>query len=1236
MGFKFQVSSFRLSITNYQSPTPDAPKETNHLSPISNNQLSNSSFIIHHSSFIIILTLFTILTLYQSVILPLGEAADETDHYQYHRFVARSGHPPFTEEERREAGFKGGLAPLYYWLTAWPIALIGPDAPPDIRRVDARPQRHIPTDGLGINHVMHTLDEAWPWRGQTLAWHLIRFFSLPLGIITIIATYALVRRLLPEPKIAAVGAAAFVAFLPRFVISSAVINDDNLVFALTALLLLVQVIILKNDRPPTPKIMAVFGALFGLSLITKYFSLILIPEIILTLVLIFFKIKKTQSPTLRPSSGQISNPSAVSEAALRTSLQSLNPLTPSLLLTPYSILPFLIALFLTAGPWYIFIIRRFNRINDLGFIPGLAASLGEPQITEGLVGLLSGQSVRPVAATYALPEWFSLLYRSFWFEYGWMQIFAPTWIYLLFTIFAALAAIGLIKKIWDNCAASYRSKGLVPPSVAQAGSVRLLAQAGSVIRRLWPRQTQATDLQTIEAPNAKNLDAPDPQRNPIIGAIKNFFGFMASALRLVSPTSRLLTLHLLLFVIVLITRYILSATIDTGQGRHLYPALPVMALLASLGLYYFYRLASTFIVKKLPLPLFLASPNASHPPFLLPVVSYLLPATFFLLPAAISLLPSFTINNSSFTIHHSSFILPHCRTIPAAASPILLPIDQRQSIEFDSRLWLVGLETTGTITAGDALPATIYWFAENEPRQDYLISLCLQDDNARPVACWRGHFDDGHYPARAWERGDTLANTIFIPIPTCTRLTEQTYTLHLEIWPLDSTVPTPSLVDPPLLQHTFTEPEIVIQPTDSLPERSQTIDLWHANQQLSSSTEIGLNQSLTQITYTAHDDKPSPGFQNVDNPKIKWRPLDQFNTQLHLLCDEDAAPIAQVSHFIVDPTLTTGIYQTTSKTNLPPISLSLRDRLLAPITTTLSFSNTLSPLTLQLPNRPTLNLNPNATEKNQSLIPNLQSPISTLPVTIRWQTQRWMAEPLIIALKLLDKDFTVAGERVATLGDRYPNILWVPTEIIEETYPIQIKPDTPPGIYVLEMSLLRQDENLPDGFEYLPLTNNDTHLGNNLYPLTIRLLDPAHDNPPAHPLDAQLGQSIQLTGYDLNPASPITNNQLPITFALHWQSTAPLPTDYTVFTQLIGPDGQVWAQWDNPPQAGRYPTPAWADHDPVIDRYSLALKEGAPPGDYRLLVGMYDPATGERLPATIDGQPQPNNAIELTIISFEF
>jgi hypothetical protein len=242
-----------------------------------------------------------------------------------------------------------------------------------------------------------------------------------------------------------------------------------------------------------------------------------------------------------------------------------------------------------------------------------------------------------------------------------------------------------------------------------------------------------------------------------------------------------------------------------------------------------------------------------------------------------------------------------------------------------------------------------------------------------------------------------------------------------------------------------------------------------------------------------------------------------------------------------------------------------------------------------------------------------------------------MAEPLVISLKLLDKDFAVGGERIATLGDRYPNVLWAPTEQVDESYPLRIFADAPPGLYRLELAVLQQDDSTPGGYKNLPLVDGDAVVGENLYPLTVRLLDPAHRAPPAVALDGAVGDAIRLTGFTVNRVT--ADSQTAVELALHWQSTQKIGADYTVFTQLIGPDGQVWAQWDNPPQAGRYPTSQWDAADSVIDRYTLTLRQGAPAGDYRLLVGMYNPASGERLPAALDGRPQPDNAIPLTTLS---
>ncbi len=44
---------------------------------------------------------------------------------------------------------------------------------------------------------------------------------------------------------------------------------------------------------------------------------------------------------------------------------------------------------------------------------------------------------------------------------------------------------------------------------------------------------------------------------------------------------------------------------------------------------------------------------------------------------------------------------------------------------------------------------------------------------------------------------------------------------------------------------------------------------------------------------------------------------------------------------------------------------------------------------------------------------------------------------------------------------------------------------------------------------------------------------------------------------------------------------------------------------------------------------SLTLPADLPPGEYPVNVGLYDFATGQRLPVTVDGQRQPNDAFTL-------
>jgi hypothetical protein len=107
-----------------------------------------------------------------------------------------------------------------------------------------------------------------------------------------------------------------------------------------------------------------------------------------------------------------------------------------------------------------------------------------------------------------------------------------------------------------------------------------------------------------------------------------------------------------------------------------------------------------------------------------------------------------------------------------------------------------------------------------------------------------------------------------------------------------------------------------------------------------------------------------------------------------------------------------------------------------------------------------------------------------------------------------------------------------------------------------------------------------------------------------------------------------------LTLTLYWESLRTLTTNYTVFTQLLGPDGQLYAQADRQPLQGQWPTSQWQPGQKYVDKFVLQVNPTAPAGDYTLLAGLYDLNTGQRAPAVSDGQRSPDDALALYHVAF--
>lgn len=82
---------------------------------------------------------------------------------------------------------------------------------------------------------------------------------------------------------------------------------------------------------------------------------------------------------------------------------------------------------------------------------------------------------------------------------------------------------------------------------------------------------------------------------------------------------------------------------------------------------------------------------------------------------------------------------------------------------------------------------------------------------------------------------------------------------------------------------------------------------------------------------------------------------------------------------------------------------------------------------------------------------------------------------------------------------------------------------------------------------------------------------------------------------------------------LFWRARATSHSDYTVFVQLLDATGKLVAQLDSPPASGQLPSSSWQPGEIIADLHKIPLPAGLASGRYRLIAGMYQPATGARL-----------------------
>jgi hypothetical protein len=328
----------------------------------------------------VVLVLYVVLSLAYSAINPLFESPDELLHYQFIRYLTAQHALPV---QSADAPTEFHQPPLYYALGAVVSAPLPDDGyVPRLNafwRFDGQP----PLED-NKNLYLHTPAESFPYRGTALNVHVLRGFSVLLGLLTLLIIYQLARAVFANRPGLILGALAITAFNPQFLFSTSSLNNDVLVTLLGAAIIWWSVRTVQ--RGLTWRSVIVGGLLCGAALLTKLSAGALVGVVVLA-VWLAPRSRVSRVPVLLTIGG--------------------------------------ITVLLTAW-WFVRNTQLYGELSGLG--------------TMLLAWRAATASALPPPIMQAWNLW-----RSFWGEFGYGQIALPEWIYWLIALAAAAGVIGLLR-----------------------------------------------------------------------------------------------------------------------------------------------------------------------------------------------------------------------------------------------------------------------------------------------------------------------------------------------------------------------------------------------------------------------------------------------------------------------------------------------------------------------------------------------------------------------------------------------------------------------------------------------------------------------------------------------------------------------------------------------------------------------------------------------------------------------
>ncbi len=621
-------------------------------------------------------------------------------------------------------------------------------------------------------------------------------------------------------------------------------------------------------------------------------------------------------------------------------------------------------------------------------------------------------------------------------------------------------------------------------------------------------------------------------------------------------------LHLLaLLPLMLVRHYFKGNVYETAQGRHaLMPAAAAVGILLMVGWGYWSR-ARTFFWLRPILPALLIFWSISQLYF----IYYLFPR-----PLPISL------NETT-------------------QSRISAPEVILNQLYFDT-IELVGY-TTHVLPEQSTLKVDLVWKAHEQSMDDYITEIQLLDQTGQPVSGWIGHPADGVYPTRAWQEGNMIFHSVELPLHS---LNPGDY--NLEAYLLDGYQrPVERVTD-----RLFSVP-VSIQTPVTYPSGFKTLVID------TDSAPVTMQYQIWPFDFF---DLTNPLYRYRSTIPLAWdveTALDAGQTiRLSMVAPDGQIfnPLNQggnLDSFMIDPRWPSGWYHLLAE-------MWQGDKVVGVghSPALLRVENVARQFTPQ-PNE--YQVDANFYNVVRLLGYNLSSarpqPGEVLTVSLQWETLRVVNNYFKIFCYLYD-----ANNKVWLANDYdspHRTVVRVPGEISSDEYELWIDPQIPAGIYKVHAGFFLEDN--AGGQLRFPLiidqqVTDVDHVA--LRPIKIggAPSDVLAENViPQYPQADRLGGVLELKGYDLTHA--FENGEIRLT--LYWESIGVAGADYTTFVHLQNSAGEVIAQTDRQPAAGTYPTSLWDVGEVIRDEIIIQLPSDLPVGEYKLLTGMYDLLTGERL-----------------------